>query len=95
MVRGERAYDANAVNELVFYGLPLDTWQKLPSAVSALTTADITKAVKDHLRATGVMVVVAGDKAKVLPALQELATAGTFGKDGLVVVDTDAHALPN
>ncbi len=80
--------------DLLFHGLPLDTWAKMPAAVQAVRTKDVDQAVRDHLRTKNLTVVVAGDRAKVLSDLQAIADEALFGKDGLVVLDADAHEAP-
>ena len=79
-----------SIAELLIYELPLDTWQKLPADVAAVSTDKVRQAVKDHLRTTGLVVVVAGDKAKIGADLDALAVEGVFGKGGLVALDGDA-----
>lgn len=75
--------------ELVFFGLPLDTWQKLPAELSAVDEAAVKAAVSARLRTNDLVVVVAGDRAKVLPELEALAADKVFGSLGLVVIDAD------
>lgn len=81
-----------SVGELLSYGLPLDTWQKWPAELRAVDGKSAAKAVKDHLQPTQ-KVVVAGDRAKVLPELEALAQSGAFGKDGLVILDADGRPV--
>lgn len=81
---------ARSVGELLTYGLPMDTWQRFPVELRAVDGKAAAAAVKAHLVPTQ-KVVVAGDRAKVLPELEALATAGTFGQDGLVILDADGR----
>lgn len=75
--------------ELVFFDLPLDTYAKLPAEVTAVNEAAVKAAAAKRLRTDDLIVVVAGDKAKVLPELEQLAKDNVFGKGGLVVIDAD------
>ena len=81
-----------SVGELLAYRLPLDTWQRWPAELRAVDGAAAAKAVRGRLLPTQ-QVVVAGDRAKVLPELQALAQEGVFGKDGLVIVDADGRVV--
>jgi predicted Zn-dependent peptidase len=79
--------------ELVFFDLPLDTYGTLPQEVGAVDEAAVRAAVAKHLRTDDLMVVVAGDQAKVLPELEALAKDGQFGRNGLVVIDADGKRV--
>jgi predicted Zn-dependent peptidase len=82
-----------SVAELLFYDLPLDTWATMPARLEKLTTADVNRAVKDRLKAEGVVVVVAGDRTKIFDDLRAIADEKLFGKGGLVVVDPDGNPV--
>jgi zinc protease len=77
--------------ELLFYGLPLDTYAKMQGEWKSLTVPAVQKALKDRLRTDNLVVVVAGDKAKVFDEMKDV--AALFGKDGVVVLDGDAVPL--
>ena len=79
--------------EMLFFDLPLDTFQKMPAQLLAVDAKSVAKAVKDRLRTHNVTVVVAGDRAKIWDDLQAIAKDGVFGTDGIVVVDGDAQPL--
>lgn len=79
--------------EVLFFDLPLDTFQKMPAELKAVDTKAVARAVKDRLRTDNVTVVVAGDRAKIWDELQAIAKDKVFGKDGIVVVDGDAAIL--
>lgn len=80
------------LGELLSYRLPLDSWQKWPAELRAVDAAAAAGAVKTRMQPTQ-KVVVAGDRAKVLPELEALAKEGTFGKDGLVMLDADGRVV--
>ena len=77
--------------ELVFFDLPLDSFAKLPSEVNAVDEPAVQAAVRSRLRSDDLTVVVAGDKAKVLPELEGLARDQLFAAHGLVIVDADGR----
>ncbi len=83
---------ARSVGELLSFGLPLDTWQRFPAELRAVDDKAAAAAVKAHLQPTQ-KVVVAGDRAKVLPELEALAKDGSFGREGLVLLDADGRAI--
>jgi zinc protease len=84
---GSRALSSYA--SLLFFGLPMDWWQKLPTALAAVDGPTVAQAAKAHVRTTGVRVIVAGDAAQVRADLDALAAEGLFGGGGLVLLDAD------
>ncbi len=81
-----------SVGTLLDFRLPLDWWAKYPAQLRAVDAAGVSRAVKEHLRETQT-VVVAGDRARVLPELEVLASSGVFGKGGLVILDADGRIV--
>lgn len=90
---GTGASTLGSVWEILAYDLALDTWARMPTDVRAVTTDGVRRAVTDRLKSEGLVVVVAGDAATVLPELQKLADEKAFGPGGLVQVDGDARVV--
>lgn len=86
---GNGASTLGSISDLLFYDLPLDTWARLPEELGGVSTAQVQKAVADHLRTDGLVVIVAGDGQQVLPALRAIAEEKLFGSAGLVLLDGD------
>jgi zinc protease len=76
-----------SVSTLVEYGLPDDYWLKYPDAVRALTTDEIGRAARDHLRPDQLVIVVVGDRAAVEPGLRKL------GFNDIRLLDADGQPL--
>lgn len=64
---------AHAVHNLFLYDRPLDYYAKLPAKYQTITEADIARAANQYLHPDQLIVVAAGDRAKIEPGLK---TAG-------------------
>lgn len=80
--------------ELVYYGLPLDTWTSFQKQVGKVKRGDVELAAKTHLHPEDARVLVVGDGAKVLGPLRELLAAGTLGAGELIVMDPEGRLAP-
>jgi predicted Zn-dependent peptidase len=81
-------------SQLVYYGLPLDYYERFVASVNAVTKADILKAAKDHFLLDKMQLLVVGDAKTQLAGVQALVDAGTFGpKTTLVVLDPDGNVV--
>lgn len=76
---------------LVYFGLPLDYYDRFVQAVAAARAEEIARAARVHLRPEAARVLVAGDPARVLPQLRELLASGTLPAGDLVVLDADGQ----
>jgi len=72
---------------LVYYGLPLDYYEKFIPNIQGVTEARVQSAAKKHLRPEKAQILVVGDAATVLPEVKEL------GKP-IVMLDLDGKILP-
>jgi zinc protease len=70
---------SNGVNaklaDLWLYNLPQDFYTKLPAQIEAVSSADAQKAAADHIRPENMLLIAAGDKAKVEESLKDLKLA--------------------
>jgi zinc protease len=60
-----------AMNGVFLYGRPLDYYAKLPIKYQAVTEADIARAAQEYLHSDQLVIVTAGDRAKIEPALKD------------------------
>jgi predicted Zn-dependent peptidase len=79
--------------ELIFYGLPLDYYSTYAQKVTAVTPEQVATAAKQHLTPERLQVIVVGDGATVLPALQEIVAAKALGDGALLVLDADGEPV--
>jgi zinc protease len=63
---------ASAMSEIFLFNRPLDYFAKLPDMYRAVTPDEVAKAAKAEVHPEQLLVVEAGDKAKIEPALKEL-----------------------
>ena len=78
---------ASALGSLFLYDRPLDYYAKLPGAYRAVTLEDVAKAAKTDVHPEQLLIVEAGDKSKIEPALKELGIP-------VVYADTSGNLLP-
>jgi zinc protease len=62
---------AHAVDDIFTYDRPLDYYAKLPAKYEAGTQADIARVAQQYLRPDQLVLVTAGDRAKIEPALKD------------------------
>jgi zinc protease len=62
---------AGAINSIFIYNRPLDYYAKLPAKYDAISDADIARAAKEYLHPGHLVVVTAGDRAKIEPGLKD------------------------
>ena len=62
---------AHAVDDIFTYDRPLDYYAKLPAKYEAVTQADIARVAQQYLRPDQLVLVTAGDRAKIEPALKD------------------------
>jgi len=87
------AFETNAeigasLAELFVYGLPPDYYARLPGQLNAVTAAQVQAVARKHLAPERMVVVVVGDRKKILPQLQPL------GLGEAEVRDSDGQLLP-
>jgi zinc protease len=62
---------AGAIDSIFLYNRPLDYFAKLPAKYEALTQADIARVAQQYLHPDQLVIVMAGDRAKIEPALKD------------------------
>jgi zinc protease len=60
-----------AVESIFLYGWPLDYYANLPAKYEAVTGADITRVAQQYLHPDQLVIVTAGDRAKIEPGLKD------------------------
>ncbi len=85
---------AQTVGELFIYELPLNYYQTLPSKIDAVTASEVQRVANLYLRPEAMVVVAAGDKAKIEPELKKLNLAPISYRDyeGKVIKTAAAEA---
>ncbi len=78
---------SNSLVNIVKYGLPKDYYKKYDSAVRNTTLDDVHKVSKAMIRPAQMNWFIVGDKAKVLPKLEEM------GFDQIIEVDADGKPV--
>jgi len=73
---------AGQIAALVPYGIPLSTLGRFNGGIGAVTTADVQRVAMRYLDPGKLAIVVAGDRASILPALQALKIAPVEVRDG-------------
>jgi len=61
----------SAIDRIFLYGRPLDYFAKLPDRYQAVTQADIARAALEYLHPDQLVIVTAGDRARIEPALKD------------------------
>ncbi|HTV52032.1 MAG TPA: pitrilysin family protein [Steroidobacteraceae bacterium] len=67
------AATARSIGQLFIYGLPLDDYRTLPQRIEAVSIADVQRVASTHLSPESMVIVAAGDRARIEPALAQLA----------------------
>jgi zinc protease len=62
---------AGAINSIFIYNRPLDYYVKLPEKYQAISDADIARVAKEYLHPDQLVIVTAGDRAKIEPGLKD------------------------
>jgi zinc protease len=62
---------ANAITSIFIYNRPLDYFAKLPAKYESVTETDIARAAKQYLHPDQLVIVTAGDRAKIEPGLKD------------------------
>ena len=62
---------AGAINSIFIYNRPLDFYAKLPAKYEAVSDADIARVAKEYLHPDQLVIVTAGDRAKIEPGLKD------------------------
>jgi zinc protease len=65
------AATARAIDNIFLYNRPLDYYANLPSKYDAVTQADIVRAAQQYLHPDQLILIAAGDRAKIEPALKD------------------------
>ena len=89
---GSRILDT--FSDLVFFGLPLDTYEGFRARLEAVDAAAIQRAASAHVRDKGVKVLVVGDGKVVRDDLEKIAREKLFGDEGFVELDADGKVIP-
>jgi zinc protease len=63
---------AMVMGDLFAYGLPLDYYRTLPAKIDAVSAAEVQAMATKYLVPENMVIVAAGDKAKIQPELQKL-----------------------
>jgi len=72
---------AQTVGELYIYDLPLNYYQTLPAKIDAVNALEVQRVANLYLRPEAMVVVTAGDKAKIEPELKKLNLAPISYRD--------------
>jgi zinc protease len=59
------------MSNIFVYNRPLDYYANLPAKYDAVTEADIARAARQYLHPDQLIVVAAGDRAKIEPGLKD------------------------
>lgn len=78
---------AGSINEIVTYGLPDDYFKKYDEAVRNMNLDNVHELSKQIVKPDQIDWFIVGDKAKILPGLQEL------GFDNIILVDGDGNEI--
>ncbi len=62
---------ANAMSSIFLYDRPLDYYAKLPDKYESVTEADIARVAKEYLHPDQLVIITAGDRAKIEPELKD------------------------
>ncbi len=62
---------AGAMDSIFLYGRPLDYYAKLPGRYEAVTQADVARVAQQYLHPDQMVIVTAGDRSKIEPALKD------------------------
>ena len=62
---------ANAMTDIFLYHRPLDYYAQLPSKYEAVTQADVNRVAQQYLHPDQLVIVAAGDRAKIEPGLKD------------------------
>lgn len=65
------AATAGAIDDLFIYNRPLDYFRSLPAKYEAVTEADVARVAGQYLHPDQLVIVAAGDRAKIEPALKD------------------------
>ncbi len=78
-----------AIDSIFLFNRPLDYYTKLPQKYEAITQADIARTALDRLHPDQLVMIAAGDRAKIEPALKEAALGPVEVRDisGELVAD--------
>jgi zinc protease len=81
---------AGAMQSIFLYDRPLDYFAALPAKYRAVTAEDVARVAKDNLHPNALVIVAAGDRAKIEPGLKEagLGTVEVRDINGNLVSDT-------
>jgi zinc protease len=66
------SHTAGTMANLFVYGLPLDYYRSLPAKIAAVSAADVRRMAEKYLSPDKMVIVVAGDRAKIEPELKKL-----------------------
>jgi zinc protease len=78
---------ASAIDQIFVYDRPLDYYTKLPAKYEAVTAEDVARVAKQYLHPDQLVIVTAGDRAKIEPGLKDagLGPMEVRGIDGKLV----------
>jgi zinc protease len=62
---------AGAIDDLFLYNRSLDYYAKLPAKYEAVTEADVARVAQQYLHSDQLVIMTAGDRAKIEPALKD------------------------
>jgi zinc protease len=81
---------AGAMQSIFLYDRPLNYYAELPAKYRAVTAEDVAHVAKEDLHPNALVIVAAGDRAKIEPGLKDvgLGTVEVRDIDGKPVTDT-------
>lgn len=85
---------ANAMHSLFVYNRPLDYYAKLPAKFEAVSVDDVARVAKTYLHPDQLIIVTAGDRSKIEPALKAAGLGPVEVRDinGKLVGDSQPEA---
>jgi len=73
---------AGSMGSIFIYNRPLDYYATLPAKYRAVTTADVARVAKEDIHPDQLIIVAAGDRAKIEPGLKEAGVGPIEIRDG-------------
>jgi zinc protease len=87
---------AGSIGGIFLYNRPLDYFATLPAKYRAVTAADVERVAKQDIHPDQLIIVAAGDRAKIEPQLKETNLGPVEVRDinGKLVTDTKSDPKP-
>jgi zinc protease len=81
---------AGSMASLFVFKRPLDYYATLPAKYRAVTEADVARVAKEDIHPDQLIIVAAGDRAKIEPGLKEAGVGPVEVRDGQGKLETDS-----